>query len=46
MKRNVLTLVAFVALFALTAPIVMADNNPPSVPTDPGGGGCSGPNCK
>jgi hypothetical protein len=43
MKRIALSLVAVAALLALTAPIVMADDNPP--PTTMGGG-CSGPGCK
>ena len=43
MKRISLAFVAIIALLALTAPIVLADNNPGPPPT----GGCDGgPNCK
>ena len=43
MKRISLALVAVVALLALTAPIVMADNNPPPAPPQPG---CGDQGCK
>ena len=44
MKRVSFAVLAVITLLALTAPVVMADDAPP--PTDPGGGGCSGPNCR
>lgn len=42
MKRIALAFVSIVALLAMTAPLVMADNSPPPAPPS---GGCSGPNC-
>ena len=44
MKRVSIIVIAFVALLALAAPVVMADQDEPP-PANPGGG-CSGPGCK
>lgn len=43
MKRLTVAMFAFVALLALTVPLVIADEYPP--PTTPGGG-CSGHDCR
>ena len=41
MKQLIIAVVTALALLALTAPMVMADSQPPPPPT----GGCSGPGC-
>lgn len=43
MKRVTFAVYTFVALLTLTAPLVLADDNPPP---SGAGGGCSGPDCK
>jgi hypothetical protein len=42
MKRVTIAIIAFIAMLAITAPLVLADNDPPPS----GAGGCSGPDCK
>jgi hypothetical protein len=45
MKKVAVAVVTFVALLALTAPVVLAAD-PPSPTGGPDATGCSGPNCR
>ena len=45
MKRVAIAMVVFITLLAVTAPLALADESPPTG-TGPGTGGCSGPDCK